>query len=125
VDNLVKRHIEATARQLLEHFPVLVIEGARQVGKSTLAAILAQGREATFANLDDRMARQAADEDPAGFAAAAARATGAQFASLRRLRQLLGDRFSAGVVLAPAVAGYRFGDRLYGLPVAALWQPWA
>lgn len=45
-----------------------------------------------------------------------------QFSGLRFLRDKLGDRFIAGVVLGMAPAGYQHADRLYGLPAAALWQ---
>ena len=33
----LKRNIEARIRQLLDHLPIIVILGARQCGKSTLA----------------------------------------------------------------------------------------
>ena len=45
------------------------------------------------------------------------------FASLRFLKDRLGDRFVAGVVVGMADTGYQYADRLYGLPAAALWQP--
>lgn len=44
------------------------------------------------------------------------------FAGLRFLRDRLGDRFVAGVVVSMAETGYQHADRLYGLPAAALWQ---
>lgn len=66
--SLVDRHIAPVATRLLEHFPGLVIEGARQVGKSTLARqIAAPG--AAFANLDHEQTRDAAVADPLGFVA--------------------------------------------------------
>jgi predicted AAA+ superfamily ATPase len=46
----------------------------------------------------------------------------AQFTGLRKLRDQLGDRFLAGVVLNTGRHGFRLDDRLYGLPVAALWE---
>ena len=45
-----------------------------------------------------------------------------QFAALRKLRDQIGDRFIAGIVLNTAEAGFQLEDRLYGLPVAALWE---
>ena len=47
---------------------------------------------------------------------------GDDFNGLRFLREKLGDRFVAGVVLNTGVSGYRYGDRLFGLPVDALWS---
>lgn len=45
-----------------------------------------------------------------------------QFKGLAKMRDRLGDRFIAGVVLGSASAGYRYADRLYGAPVSALWN---
>lgn len=44
------------------------------------------------------------------------------FAGLRFLKDKLGDRFVAGIVVGMSDSGYQFADRLYGLPAAALWQ---
>lgn len=44
------------------------------------------------------------------------------FAGLRSLKDKLGERFIAGVVVGMADTGYQYADRLYGLPAAALWQ---
>lgn len=44
-----------------------------------------------------------------------------QFKSLVRLRGMLGDRFTAGIVLGMAETGYQYADRLYGLPASSLW----
>ena len=44
------------------------------------------------------------------------------FGPLRALRDLLGERFVGGIVLNTGHVGYRFGDRLFGLPVSALWE---
>ncbi len=46
-----------------------------------------------------------------------------QFTGLAALRDKLGDRLIAGFVLGMSDVRYRFADRLYGLPAAALWQP--
>lgn len=65
---LVNRHASGVAKELLEHFPGLVIEGARQVGKSTLAAQIA-APDAIVRNLDHEQTRAAALADPVGFVA--------------------------------------------------------
>jgi predicted AAA+ superfamily ATPase len=67
VSDLTPRHALSLAREHLDLFPGLIIEGARQVGKSTLAAMLAEGRDATFLSLDDEATRAAAVADPQWF----------------------------------------------------------
>lgn len=69
--DLIKRHAEPVAREMLDHFPGVIIEGARQVGKSTLAQQLITGSQAHYVTLDDDDTRDAAAEDPAGFIARA------------------------------------------------------
>lgn len=46
-----------------------------------------------------------------------------QFSGLKFLRDALGNRFHGGVVLNTGQSGYRFADRLWGLPASALWEP--
>ena len=41
---------------------------------------------------------------------------------LRRLRQVTGSRFKAGVVLYDGETCLGFGDRLFAVPVRALWE---
>lgn len=45
-----------------------------------------------------------------------------QFTTLTRLRDRLGEKFIAGIVINTSSQGYRFADRLYGVPIAALWE---
>lgn len=47
---------------------------------------------------------------------------GNQFSGLRVLREALGKRFVMGIVLNTGRQGFRLGDRLYGLPIDALWR---
>jgi predicted AAA+ superfamily ATPase len=49
---------------------------------------------------------------------------GEHFAAMDKLAARLGDRFVAGVVLAAADHGWRYSQRLVGLPISALWQDW-
>ncbi|MCL2780868.1 MAG: DUF4143 domain-containing protein [Actinomycetia bacterium] len=44
------------------------------------------------------------------------------FAGLVALRDRLGDRFAAGFVLGTAEAAFQYAERLWGMPVAALWE---
>ncbi|MBV9314478.1 MAG: DUF4143 domain-containing protein [Pseudonocardia sp.] len=42
--------------------------------------------------------------------------------NLARLRDHLGERFAAGVVMHTGGSASQLGDRLYGLPISALWE---
>ena len=64
---LLPRALEPRAQEILDFSPVLTLEGARQVGKSTLAQMLAASRPATAITLDDPGAFAAARRDPRGF----------------------------------------------------------
>lgn len=66
--SLIPRHAAPEAATLLQHFPCLIIEGARQVGKSTLTEHIADS-DAVIRNLDNEQVRAAAAADPAGFIA--------------------------------------------------------
>nr|CAA6829995.1 MAG: ATPase [uncultured Thiotrichaceae bacterium] len=61
---MLKRHIQHDIHTYLQHFPSLLITGARQVGKSTLA--LSLGIE-HYVTLDDIATYQSAKTDPKGF----------------------------------------------------------
>jgi len=61
---LIARHLADLARQALDTFPAIVVQGARQVGKSTFADMVAAGRPHVHVSLDDRETRAAAADDP-------------------------------------------------------------
>ena len=46
----------------------------------------------------------------------------ADFRGLRRLREVAGGRFAAGVVLYDGETAASFGDQLFAVPVRALWE---
>ena len=52
---------------------------------------------------------------------AAASAHARDFAGLRHLRDKLGERFKAGVVLYTGARTLSFGDRLAAVPLCGLW----
>jgi predicted AAA+ superfamily ATPase len=59
----IQRAIEPSIRSIAETFPVLLVTGPRQVGKTTLLKHIAeQGR--TYVTLDDPLQRQLAVEEP-------------------------------------------------------------
>ena len=53
---------------------------------------------------------------------AGATPSSSDFAGLRHLRDTLGDRFKAGVVLHTGADTLRFGERLAAVPVGGLWR---
>ncbi|MDR1265211.1 MAG: DUF4143 domain-containing protein [Propionibacteriaceae bacterium] len=46
------------------------------------------------------------------------------FTAMDKLAARLGERCVAGVVLAATDHGWRYSQRLAGLPISALWQDW-
>lgn len=70
--SLLPRRVEPLLAESLDHARIVLLAGARQVGKTTLVTVVTQpgGRHPMrFVSLDDRAARQAANDDPAGFIA--------------------------------------------------------
>ncbi|WP_175956333.1 ATP-binding protein [Schaalia sp. Marseille-Q2122] len=65
---LIRRNITQIAQETLHHSPVVVISGARQVGKSTLMHILLDALPHKLVNLDSAVSRESALSDPDGFA---------------------------------------------------------
>lgn len=65
---MIKRHLSSDIIDSLRHFPVVLLTGARQVGKSTLAQELSGERwDAAYLTLDNRVVLDAALNDPDGF----------------------------------------------------------
>lgn len=66
----VTRHLTEPLQAALADTPVVVLHGARQVGKSTLAqALVTEGRLAAYRTLDDAAIFAAATRDPEGLIA--------------------------------------------------------
>jgi predicted AAA+ superfamily ATPase len=66
-DKVVRRHAEEAAINALSDTPVTILQGARQVGKSTLAQQLVTVRGGRLLSMDGTAARNAATSDPEGF----------------------------------------------------------
>ena len=68
--DLVPRHAQRMIEEALDDTRVVLLLGARQVGKSTLAGQVAARRGAAGpVTLDDATTRAAVDADPTGFVA--------------------------------------------------------
>lgn len=77
----------------------------------------------THGGLEVDIILQARDGRLAGIEVkAAASVGGSDFKGLEALRDALGDRFMAGVVCYTGSVGLPFGDRLWALPIDALWR---
>jgi hypothetical protein len=65
---MIRRYLQEPILQSLKHFPVVLLIGARQVGKSTLAqGLIGPSWNARYLTLDDRAILDAALRDPDGF----------------------------------------------------------
>lgn len=64
--DILARNVESVVLERLEISPIVVISGARQVGKSTLAAKLS-GDSALYVTMDDELTRSFALDDPTAF----------------------------------------------------------
>ena len=66
--DLVPRHAQSIVSEALEDTRVVLVNGARQAGKSTLTRLAVDGRPGTVVRLlDDAATLRAAQDDPAGF----------------------------------------------------------
>ena len=64
MENYIKRNIEEKIYQSLKTFPVLMVTGARQVGKSTMLRNLEVSEKYTYVTLDNPIERALAKSDP-------------------------------------------------------------
>ena len=67
MNDYIKRTMEKTVEKMKKSFPVIMITGPRQVGKTTLLSIMAdknKNEKINFISLDDLNARALAIEDP-------------------------------------------------------------
>lgn len=64
---MIPRFLETTIENSIQNFPVTILMGARQVGKSTLISKIADKFSYTYISLDDLLLRKEANEDPVFF----------------------------------------------------------
>lgn len=72
---VLPRSLATHVDKLLRAFPVVVVTGARQTGKTTLVRQLSPSEGRTYATLDDPTCLEAAVRDPEGFLGSLPRAT--------------------------------------------------
>ncbi|MCY3786702.1 MAG: ATP-binding protein [bacterium] len=61
---LIARHLRPRLERALERSRVVMLHGARQCGKTTLARMVAEDRGGAYVSLDDEVHRQAVLDDP-------------------------------------------------------------
>ena len=66
---IVRRHLESPLLEALAHARVVLVNGPRQAGKTTLVRNLREASEREYLTLDDAGVLAAARRDPAGFVA--------------------------------------------------------
>ncbi len=66
---MIHRNIKANLIEALDFSPVVLLNGARQTGKSTLAQMIADERGMHYITLDDFTIQQSIIQDPTGFLA--------------------------------------------------------
>lgn len=106
--------------QMLESF--VFQELRRQAG--------AQSAEIRFHHFRDKDGREVdlvlerSGRRVAGIEVKAAASVGSSdFRGLRKLAAATGERFATGVVLYDGETGIRFEDRMFAIPISALWEP--
>ena len=67
IGRLFQRHAESAIREALQDTRVVLVNGARQSGKSTLLRQIARADAVEWRDLDSPVIRQAALTDPSGF----------------------------------------------------------
>ena len=62
--NYITRNLENVVSQLTEEYPVVLVTGPRQVGKTTMLQKLMEGTDRAYVTLDDLNERNIAKTDP-------------------------------------------------------------
>ena len=60
----IRRNLEAIVRQVTEEYPVVLVTGPRQVGKTTMLQKMMEGSSRSYVSLDDLNERSLAKTDP-------------------------------------------------------------
>ena len=90
-----RRNIETVLKDTLCDTPVTIIQGARQVGKSTLATMVSEAMHCISVTLDSELTLAAAKANPYEFV----------------------SQFAEGLLIEVQP----YGDRLFAAPVSSIW----
>ena len=60
----IRRSLEKIVLQVTKEYPVVLLSGPRQVGKTTMLKKLMEGTERNYVSLDDLQERELARTDP-------------------------------------------------------------
>ena len=62
--NYISRNLEKVVLEVTKEYPVVLVTGPRQVGKTTMLQKLMEGTERSYVSLDDLNERNIAKNDP-------------------------------------------------------------
>lgn len=62
--NYISRSLETVVKEVTKEYPVVLVTGPRQVGKTTMLQKLMKGTERSYVSLDDLNERAMAKNDP-------------------------------------------------------------
>ena len=62
--NYIKRNLEKIVSQVTKEYPVLLVTGPRQVGKTTMLQKLMEGTDRSYVSLDDLNERSISKDRP-------------------------------------------------------------
>lgn len=62
--NYISRNLEAVVNQVTKEYPVVLVTGPRQVGKTTMLQNLMKNTERSYVSLDDLNERSIAKNEP-------------------------------------------------------------
>lgn len=105
--SLVVRHVLPRIREALTDTRIVVVQGAPQVGKTTLVDLILESPDGRVAGLEVKATSRPAAKDFKGLAA---------------LRDKLGKRFVGGVLLHTGPTAVPMGERISAIPLDVLWQ---
>ena len=62
--NYISRNLEKVVAEVTKEYPVVLVTGSRQVGKTTMLQKLMEGTSRSYVSLDDLNERSIAKNDP-------------------------------------------------------------
>ncbi len=122
LSEIVERRLSEVVHRRLGDEPVVVLQGPRAVGKSTLLRTLAVSRGREIIDLDDLVLEREDGKIAALEVKAASRVPARELRSLLKLRSKLQSQFLGGVVLYTGARAYTH-EEIHIMPISRLWRP--